>query len=119
MNEINSWPWPDELDALTAASNHHKLLFENDFVRVIDACIPRGETTELHTHRFPASLYIVSMSDFIRLDQEGKVVLDSRNLATPLWSATALWSDALPPHSLKNVGASDLHVISVEIKNTL
>jgi hypothetical protein len=28
----------------------------------------------------------------------------------------ALWTEALAPHSLENVGRSDLHVISVEIK---
>src|SRR5213595_1589895 len=70
--------WPAGLDALIAAPQHHKLLFENESVRVLDANIPAGEITALHTHRFPASLYIISWSDFVRYDAEGNVLLDSR-----------------------------------------
>ena len=34
--------WPDELDALVAAPQHHTLLFENEFVRVLDTRIAPG-----------------------------------------------------------------------------
>jgi hypothetical protein len=30
------WPWPDALDALSAAPQQHRLLFENAHVRVLD-----------------------------------------------------------------------------------
>jgi hypothetical protein len=49
----NTNQWPDELDALIASPQHHKLLFENEFVRVLDTNIPPGETTNVHTHQFP------------------------------------------------------------------
>jgi len=108
--------WSEESDALIAAPQHHKLLFENDFVRVIDACIPAGEITAVHTHQWPASLYFISWSDFIRYDAAGNVVLDSRNLATTILPGTAIWSEPLAPHALKNIGGNDLKVICVEIK---
>ena len=54
----------DKLDALIAASQHHRLMFENEFVRVLDANIPAGEMTNLHTHRFPASLYFIGLERF-------------------------------------------------------
>jgi hypothetical protein len=114
--ESKSWPWPEELDALIAAPKHHKLLFENELVRVLDTCIPPGEITEVHTHRFAASLYILSWSDFTRYDQEGNIVLDSRDLPAAPSSSTALWTEPLAPHSLKNSGSNDIHIISVEIK---
>jgi hypothetical protein len=63
--------WPPQLDALIAASQHHKLLFENERVRVLDANIPSGEMTALHKHSMPTSLVVVSWSDFIRFDPEG------------------------------------------------
>jgi hypothetical protein len=110
------WPWPDELDALTADPQHHKLLFENEYVRVLDTCIPPGATTNVHTHRFPAALYVISWSDFIRYDEQGNVVLDSRTLAKTPPPFSALWTAALAPHSLQNVGISELHIISTEIK---
>lgn len=112
MEQINL----DSLDALIAAPKHHKLLFENEFVRVLDANIPAGEITNVHTHKYGASLYFISWSDFIRYDAEGNVLLDSCTLEKTPLPGTAMWSDALPAHALKNVGNADLHVICVEIK---
>ena len=115
-NQHTEWPWPEELDALSAATQHHTLLFENESVRVLDTCIRPGDTTEVHTHKWPASLYILSWSDFIRYDADGNILIDSRTLTVKPANGTSLWSDPLPPHALKNIGATDLHVISVEIK---
>ncbi len=117
-NKQKEWPWPEELDALIAAPQHHKLLFENETVRVLDACIPAGEITNVHTHKWPASLYIISWCEFIRYDKDGNVLLDSRNLSKQPSPSTVLWSEPLVPHALKNTGNNPLHVISVEIKTT-
>jgi hypothetical protein len=106
----------DGLDALIAAPQHHKLLFENDLVRVLDAAIPPGETTAVHTHQFAASHIVISWSDFIRYDAGGRVLLDSRSMGKTITPHTALWSDPLGPHALENTGANVLHIISVEIK---
>lgn len=108
--------WSMELDALIASPQHHKLLFENEFVRVLDTNIPAGETTAVHTHQYSASLYILSWSDFIRSDADGNVLLDSRTLQKIPANGSALWNEPLSPHSLKNIGENDLHVISAEIK---
>jgi quercetin dioxygenase-like cupin family protein len=58
--------WPDSLDALVAAPDHHTLLYENDRVRVLDTRIRPGEQTPIHTHRWPAAIYVVSWSHFVR-----------------------------------------------------
>ena len=115
-NTGKEWLWPEILDALSADPTHHRLLFENDMTRVLDTLIPPGEITEIHTHRWPSSLYILSWSDFIRYDKDGNIVLDSRTLASVPASGTVLWSGPLAPHTLKNIGDSDIHIISVEIK---
>ena len=106
----------DELDALIAAPQHHTLLFENEFVRVIDANIPAGEITNIHTHCYAASLYFISWSDFMRYDADGNVLLDSRSLETTPLPGSAVWSKPLAAHVLKNIGENELHVICVEIK---
>jgi hypothetical protein len=113
----NNTEWPDELDALVAAPEHHKLLMENDSVRVIDTFIPPGQTTNLHTHKWPASLYVISWSNFIRYDHEGNIIVDSRKLSPAPLPSSALWSEPLKPHRLKNVGESDIHIIAVELKS--
>lgn len=115
VKEINGL-FPAHLDALEASPEHHKLLFENEKVRVIDTCIHPGKITNLHTHQWPSSLYILSWSHFIRYGESGNVIVDSRSLQSLPQAHSALWSQPLLPHRLENVGDTDLHVISTEIK---
>ena len=78
---MNPWPWPPELDAVIAAPKHHRLVFENERVRVLDTRIPVGDTVPVHTHRWPAVYNTVRFSHFIRRDGEGNILFDSRTLA--------------------------------------
>ena len=110
--------WPDRLDALTAAPETHSLLFENDAVRVIATRIAPGETTALHTHCWPQVMIVDSFSDFVRRDDSGDMVADSRGAPLPQPGA-AVWLDALPPHTLENVGDADIRAVGIEIKEGL
>jgi quercetin dioxygenase-like cupin family protein len=107
----------ESLDAMTAAPDHHELLLENDRVRVLDSVVRPGESTPIHTHRWPAVLYIIGTSDFIRKDDAGSVIFDSRKADSPLQPGTAVWSGPLEPHSVTNVGDGDIRVVSVERKS--
>ena len=109
-------PTTNALDALTAAPLHHRLLLENDSVRILDTRIEPGDTVPLHTHQHPAAYYILSWSDFIRRDQHNNITLDSRANSRDLKPGQAIWSQPLGPHTLENVGNSPLHLISVEVK---
>ena len=51
---------PVDFDALSAAPGQHRLLLENEQVRVLDTRIAPGEKTPLHTHIWPGVLYIRS-----------------------------------------------------------
>lgn len=106
----------ESLDAMTAAPHHHELLLENDRVRVLDSVVRPGESTPHHTHRWPAVLYVLGTSDFVRKDEAGKVVFDSRTADAPLQPGTAVWSGPLESHSVTNVGDAEIRVISVELK---
>ena len=102
-------------DAMTAAPDHHSILFENDRVRILDTKVKEGGRTPLHAHEWPAALYILSWSDFIRRDEHGMVLVDSRERPKPQIGAGS-WIEPLPPHSVENVGSGDLHIIAVEVK---
>jgi hypothetical protein len=120
----NEQEWTEELDALIAAPRHHALLFENEFVRVLDTRVAPGETVPAHTHRWPGALYFLSWSDCVRRDAEGTVVMDSRSvLASPEGDASlegkAMWSGPLALHTLENVGDKELRAICVEVKCTM
>jgi len=111
--------WPMSLDARVAAPEHHEILLENEYVRVLDTRIAPGERTPLHTHRHPSVFYVLSWSDFVRYDAAGAVLLDSRTMDTKPEAGTILWSDPLGPHRAQNVGNGELRVIAVEVKSPL
>jgi hypothetical protein len=112
---MSAWPWPDSLDAVVAAPKHHKLVLDNERVRVLDTRIPAGDVVPVHTHRWPAVYYTIAGGDFVRYDAEGNVLLDTRVLGISP-GEPARFIESLPPHSIENVGPSEIHLISVEMK---
>jgi hypothetical protein len=111
------WEWPESLDALVAASAFHRLLLENDDVRVLDTRIGPGETVPVHTHRWPSVLYVLASAHFVRRDHEGGVLSDTRATDTlPEIGATILMA-AMPPHTVENVDSSEIHMLNVELKH--
>ena len=103
-------------DALLMAAEHHAPLLENDAVRVLDTKVRPGERTPVHAHEWPAALYVLSWSDFVRYDPDGNVLVDSRTMPSKPQVGTALWSGPIGPHYVANVGQTDLHILAVEVK---
>lgn len=114
---MQPWPWPDSLDAVIAAPEYHRVVLENERVRVLDTRIPVGYIVPLHTHRWPAVYYTIVPGDFVRRDGEGKVLFDSRTVPGMLSASAGNWIECLPPHSVENVGPAEIHLISVELKD--
>jgi hypothetical protein len=47
--------FPEGYDAVQAAPDTHKVIFENDFVRVLEVTMPStGTTVPMHHHRWPS-----------------------------------------------------------------
>jgi hypothetical protein len=111
-----SWPWPDSLDALAAAPEHHALLLEDDRVRVLQTTIPAGDVVPLHTHRWGGFAYVQSWSHFIRRDERGSVLFDSREAGEAPPVPCAQWMPALPPHTVENLGPREISILIVELK---
>jgi quercetin dioxygenase-like cupin family protein len=106
----------NELDAMLAAPDHHEILLENENVRVLDTRLAPGERTPIHTHASSAALYVMSWSDFVRRNADGKVSVDSRTWDRRPKIGEALWLPPLPAHSVENVGPAELRLIAVELK---
>jgi predicted metal-dependent enzyme (double-stranded beta helix superfamily) len=58
-SNLHKW-WTPESDALAAAPQNHKLLFENDEFKVPEVTVPPGVREPLHAHRYPSVLYYIS-----------------------------------------------------------
>jgi hypothetical protein len=113
------WPWPDSLDALVAAPRHHQLLLEDERVRVLHTRIAAGDVVPLHTHRWGAIAYLQSWSHFIRRNETGEILFDSRQAGDPPKIPRAQWVQRLPPHTIENLGPLEISIVMIEFKDHL
>jgi hypothetical protein len=114
MNTGNDWSWPPEMDALLAAPQSHKILFENDDVRVLDVIIPPGEHEPEHTHRMP-SVMIVDRPAMIRYYQGTALIFSSLPGASER-ATVGQWMEPEGPHAVENVDVIPYHAFRVELK---
>ncbi len=114
----NPADFPKEKDAVAAAPGNHKVLLENDKVRVLDVTVAPGEVEPVHAHRWPSVLYFMAAGDFIDRDANGKVIFDSRTLAAPLVFPLVMYKEPEAPHTVENLSKTiTLHLVRVELKN--
>jgi hypothetical protein len=111
--------WPKEQDAMIAAKKNHKILLENDSVRVLEVTILPGEKEAVHYHQWPSVLYVMEGGDLIDRDGEGNVLFDSRKI--PSFHSIKLpmtsWTGPQGPHSIENLSKTQaIRLIRVEIK---
>ena len=106
------WRWseaiPQELDPLKVAADTHKLVFENKFVKVIETRVPPGKTEPMHQH---GRRVVVYLSDFHTrvTEKAGKPQDHFRKAGLTRWSEPLI-------HKVENIGKTEGHVISVELK---
>lgn len=111
------WRWPDALDALVAAPAYHQLLLEDQRVRVLHTRIPAGDVVPLHTHRWGGVAYLQNWSHFVRRGEKGEILFDSRQAGEPPRIPCAQWTQPLPPHTVENLGPSEISIFMIELKD--
>src|SRR5690242_7258521 len=99
QNQSKPAEWSIYQDAVIAARENHKILLENDSVRVLQVTILPGKTEALHYHRWPSVLYVMEGENFIDRDSAGNVIFDSRKTPLPK-PPLAMW---VGPESLHSV----------------
>jgi hypothetical protein len=109
------WRWGPELDAVVAAPGSHRVVFENERVRVLEVAIPPGVREPEHTHQWPS----VMMTDGrarIRYRVGDAVTFESPDPLPPRAELTGNWMGPEGPHSVENIDAVPLHALRVELK---
>ena len=107
---FDKW-WKPELDAVTAAPDNHKILLENEEVRVLEVTIAPHAQEPMHVHRYPAVIYIDSSPHLVEHLQDGQVVDRGQRP-----KGTVRWLPVDQGHFLENVDSLPLHAIRVELK---
>lgn len=104
--------WRPELEATVAAPQHHKVLLENDEVRVLEVTVEPGVREPLHVHRYPAVMIIDTSPHMVEHLQDGT----SRDLGVR--PPGVRWFPVVQGHAMENVGSVPLHAIRVELKKS-
>jgi hypothetical protein len=115
MTTEQPWSWPETMDATLAAPASHRVLLENDRVRVLEVVIePRTREPE-HTHR-AASVMIVDEPARIRYYVGNAVQFESPEHSGALPAVRVGWMEPEGPHSVENIDERRYHAIRVELK---
>jgi quercetin dioxygenase-like cupin family protein len=96
-------------DSVAVAPQFHKVLLENDKVRVLEVTLKPGDKIPMHAHPGGYVAYSVSGSKARFTGADGKPV--DRDMKT----GEAIWSDPVT-HIAENVGTTTTKVIVVELK---
>jgi predicted metal-dependent enzyme (double-stranded beta helix superfamily) len=99
---------PEELDPVKVAPETHKVIFENQFVRVLDVHLPPGIVEPWHKH---SRRVVVDLVDFqTRSTDRGGQPKDSVRKA-----GGVRWSEEVV-HTVTNTGKTEGRAISIELK---
>ena len=109
------WPWPPAMDALLAAPGSHRLVLENDRVRVLEVVIGPGAREPEHTHRAPGVM-IVDEPARIRYYQGDALVFESQAGPQSASGVRVRWMEPEGPHSVQNIDQRRYHAIRIELK---
>jgi beta-lactamase class D len=111
----SEWPWPASLDALCAAPDSHRLLMENEKVRVLEVTIPARHKEPWHTHR-RVSLMLIDQSASIRYFRSDDD-FDERPRRTPKDEMVHIeWLEPESIHCVENTDTMRYHAIRVELQ---
>jgi hypothetical protein len=115
MTTPQPWPWPETMDALLAAPASHRVLLDNDFVRVLEMVIEPGAREPEHTHQAP-SVMIVDEPARIRYYRGEELRFESPARSGSPPGVRVRWMEPEGPHSVENIDGHRYHAIRVELK---
>ena len=107
--------FPDGYDAVQAAPNSHKVIFENEFVRVLEVTMPLpGVTEPMHHHRWPSFFLDWDTgggSPHVRYHRADGTVRDSPGEEAPIHLGTwrVQWMKPEPMHAIEVVSTAEEH----------
>ncbi|HZI85201.1 MAG TPA: hypothetical protein VFD48_00095 [Pyrinomonadaceae bacterium] len=107
---------PDSLDAVVAAPQNHKVVLENERVRVLEVTVRSGEKEPLHMHRMPSVMYVMAEDNIRDYDADGKLLYDSRADKAPPKTPYTVWMEPQAPHVVENLSKKPLRLLRMELK---
>lgn len=114
--------WDPALDAVAAAPRHHRVLFENDNLRVLEVTLEPQDEEPLHHHRWPSVFVFDQVGGPIHdFAPDGTQMPDNRDVirAVQAWDGKGCLVVHMEPQPLGrvfNASPVTVHGIRIEMK---
>ena len=114
--------WDPALDAVAAAPKHHKVLFENENLRVLEVTLEPEDEEPVHHHSWPSVFILDQIQGPIHdISPDGKTLPPNRDVIKALqaWDGTGCLVVNMAPQPagrVYNASGKTLHGIRVEMK---
>lgn len=115
--------WDPDLDAVAAAPRHHKVLFENENLRVLEVILAPGDEEPVHHHRWPSVFVLDQIKPpVVDISPQGERLPPNRDVIAALgaWDGKgSLVVHMAPQPAGRVLNESDVtvHGIRIEMKN--
>ena len=115
------WVWPDSLDAMRAAPDNHRLVYEDNDVRVLMVILDGKKSEPIHTHRWKSIMWIAKPIVPCKIDKyqkrdDGKLVKEGSLLIKEMPINLGQLIDPEGPTSITNLGSENGVAYRVEFK---
>ena len=110
--------WPASLDAVSAAPKNHRIVLENDRVRVLDVTVQPGERENLHAHCMPSVMYLMHEGAYRDYGPNGELLEEVTEAAPPGKFPMTLWLEPQAPHAVENLDSQPVRLLRIELKDT-
>jgi hypothetical protein len=120
--DLNPSGWDPALDAVIAAPANHKVLFENDRLRVLEVTLEADEEEPTHHHRWPSIFVFDRVQGQVHdIAPDGTVLPPNRDVieAIHAWDGQGCLVVRMAPQPagrVHNASGKPLHGIRVEMK---
>jgi hypothetical protein len=114
--------WDPAFDAVAAAPNNHRVIFENDHLRVLEVTLLPNEEEPTHHHRWPSVFVFDQVQGPIHdMAPDGTMLPPNRDVmrAFEQWDGTGCLVATLAPQPLGrvlNASGKPVHGIRIEMK---
>lgn len=122
-SKSQNWPWSVKLDAVVTASKNHKIVYEDNNVRILQVICPPGNEEPIHTHQYKSTMWFTQSAHFIYYtyvtnSNNQLVKKDSVEVKgfPPETLNKGQMVDREAPHSIKNISNDTFIAYRIEYK---
>jgi hypothetical protein len=122
VDRLDPSTWDPALDAVIAAPSNHKVIYENDRLRVLEVILEPDEEEPIHHHRWPSVFVFDQVQGPVHdFSPDGNALPPNRDVmkAIQQWDGNGCLVVNMapqPPGRVLNASGKTIHGIRVEMK---